>query len=251
LFCEKPLTRTSADAREALALLQNYPPVFAIGFVRRYMKKSRKIKQMLEQGVLGKIRYCNVDLPMGCYCRMYGDWFSDFDKCGGVIIDMLAHHVDLANWFFGEAESVYTAGMLLDQTQKLPSDYAAGIITYRNGIICNMMCSWQRFGRSNEMMEIYGEKGALMMDGSDLITYYPADGEKQQIDTAAAETSVKGVEQVNTGNGFLVEARHLVEALNGGPLDGMPTVEDGFRSLEIGLAMIESAQYNRVVTLPL
>ncbi|MDD5597308.1 MAG: Gfo/Idh/MocA family oxidoreductase [Victivallaceae bacterium] len=251
LFCEKPLTRTLEDASEALTLLQAYPKVFSVGFVRRYMTKSRKIKQLLAEGLIGKVRYCNVDLPFGKYARMYGDWFTDFDKCGGVIIDMLAHHVDLANWFFGEALSVYAAGMLLDPVQELPSDYAAGIVKYKNGVICNLMCSWQRFGRSGEIMEICGEKGALVMDGSDIITFYPLNGEKQPIDVSTAAEAAKGVEQVNTGNAFLIEAKHLVTAVKGGSVKDMPTVHDAFRSLEIGLAMIESARSNSVILLPL
>ncbi|MFA6715919.1 MAG: Gfo/Idh/MocA family oxidoreductase, partial [Victivallaceae bacterium] len=179
------------------------------------------------------------------------DWFTDFNKCGGVIIDMLAHHVDLANWFFGEAQSVYAAGMLLDPAQELPSDYAAGIVKYKNGVICNLMCSWQRFGRSDEIMEIYGEKGALVMDGSDIITFYPLNGEKQSIDVGTAVEAAEGVKQVNTGNAFLIEAKHLIAAVNGESAKDMPTIHDAFRSLEIGLAMIESARNNSVILLPL
>ena len=251
VFCEKPITRTLDDASEVLALLWNYPKLFTVGFVRRYMAKSQKIKQLLAEGLIGKVRYCNIDLPFGAYRRMYGDWFADFDKSGGVIIDMLAHHVDLANWFFGEAKSVYAAGMLLDRTQELPSDYVTGIVRYKNGVICNLMCSWQRFGRSNEQMEIYGEKGALVMDGSDKITYYPLDGEKQEIDIRILASQAGGVEQVNVADGFLAETEHLVAAINGNIPNEMPTAQDGFRSLEIGIAMIQSAQSNNVVLLPL
>ena len=251
IFCEKPVTRTLDDAKEAIALLKDYPKLFTVGFVRRYMAKSLKVKQLLEEGLIGKLRYCNVDLPFGAYRRMYGDWFTDFDKSGGVIIDMLAHHVDLANWFFGEAESVYAAGMLLDKTQELPSDYVASVVKYKNGVICNLMCAWQRFGRSNEQMEIYGDKGALVMDGSDNITFYPLGGEKQLIDVNISEAKAGGVEQVNVADGFQAEAARLVAAINGASIEGMPTIHDGFRSLEVGIAMIKSAQTNQVVTLPL
>lgn len=251
IFCEKPLTRTLEDAREALALLKNYPKLFTVGFVRRYMAKSLKVKQLLAEGLIGKIRYCNIDLPFGAYRRMYGDWFTDFDKSGGVIIDMLAHHVDLANWFFGDVKSVYATGMLLDKTQELPSDYVASVVKYENGVICNLMCAWQRFGRSNEQMEIYGEKGALTMDGSDKITFHQLGGEKQLIDISTVVDKAGGVEQVNVADGFQTEAERLIAAINGGSREGMPTAMDGFRSLEVGIAMIESAKSDNVVYIPL
>lgn len=228
IFCEKPLTRTFKDAKEALALLKNYPKLFTVGFVRRYMAKSLKVKQLLAEGLIGKVRYCNVDLPFGKYRRMPGDWFTDFDKSGGVIIDMLAHHVDLANWFFGEAATVYASGMLLAPSQELPSDYVASVVKYKNGVICNMMCSWQRFGRSNEQMEIYGEKGALTMDGSNVIVFYPMDGEKQSFDISTVINQAAGVEQVNVADGFQAEAERVVTAIQGGSQQGMPTAQMAF-----------------------
>jgi predicted dehydrogenase len=249
LFCEKPLTRTLEDARAALDLLRSYPRVFSIGFVRRHMAKSQKVKQLLSEGLIGRVRYCNVDLPLGIYRRMPGDWFADFGKSGGVIIDMLAHHVDLANWFFGDARSVFAAGMLLDSAPALPSDYVAAAVKYRSGVICNMMCAWQRFGRTNEMMEIYGDKGALVMDGSASLTFYPSSGEKQLIDTHTETGQAKGVEQVSSDSGFLVEMRRMTDAVLGGSREKLPGVMDGFRSLEIGLAMIKSAEEGRVVEL--
>jgi predicted dehydrogenase len=251
LFCEKPLVRTKEDIKEALKLLENYPKVFSVGFVRRYMAKAQKIKELISDGLIGKLRFCNVDLPMGRYKRMYGDWFADFEKCGGVIIDMLAHHVDLANWFLGEAQSVYAQSMLLDPSQELPSDYVSSVVKYKSGVICNLMCSWQRFGRSNEMMEIYGEKGALVMDGADFVTYYNQKGEKEEIEVGVAAEGAKGVEQINSGNAFLIEMQTLTDAVNGASQEGMPTIKDAVRSLEIGLAMIESSKNDSIVKLPL
>lgn len=251
VFCEKPLTRTLEDAKEALALLKGYPKLFTVGFVRRYMAKSLKVKQLLAEGLIGKVRYCNIDLPFGAYRRMYGDWFADFDKSGGVIVDMLAHHADLANWYFGEADSVYAAGMLLDRTQELPSDYAAAVVRYKNGVICNLMCAWQRFGRSNEQMEIYGEKGSLTMDGTDSIAFHPLGGEKRLIEVNVAADKAGGVEQVNVADGFQIEAERFVKAVAGGSREGMPTAQDGFLSLALGIAMIKSAQTNQVVKFPL
>lgn len=97
IFCEKPLCRTQDDADRLLALLEGYQKLFAVGFVRRHMYKVIKAKQMLDANTLGRILYCNVDLPHGKYKRMPGDWFADFELCGGAILDMLAHHVDLCN----------------------------------------------------------------------------------------------------------------------------------------------------------
>ncbi len=251
LFCEKALCRTPETEKELLALLKNYDRLFTVGFVRRHLAKSIVMKKMIESGVIGKLRYCNVDLTLGKYKRLPGDWFADFDLCGGVIIDMLAHHIDLANWYFGKAKRVYANSLLLSKEQPMPADYAASVVTYENGVICNMICSWQRFGRSNELMEVYGDKGALVMDGSANITHVSADGSSVLIDSEKEwekEKPFSQLEEVNIGSGLFCQLKNITDTLNGKP-QPLPTIQDACRSLDVSFAMIESAKNGTAVTL--
>jgi len=252
VFCEKALCRTPEDADALLKSVEAYDKLFTVGFVRRHMQKTIVMKQLIAEGRIGRVRYCNVDLPLGCYRRMPGDWFADFDLCGGVIIDMLAHHIDLANWFFGPAKRVYADGMLLTRDQPEPADYVASVVTYASGVICNLMCSWQRFGRSNEMMEVYGDEGALVLDGGPEITWHPKGGETRRIDPVAeTEKRAKpgeGVDQVNIGDGFYCEFRNLTAALEGKRVP-LPTVRDAWNSLAVSFAMIESTRTGKAVEL--
>lgn len=250
LFCEKPLCRDFRQADELLALGRDYKKLFAIGFVRRHMYKAMKLKELLRQNFLGKIRFCNVDLPFGGFKRLNDDWFTHYDKSGGVIMDMLAHHVDLSNWYFGPAARVYAQGDMLDTTQPLPADHVASVVTYKNGVICNFMCNWQRFGRSGELMEIYGEKGALVMDGKPDLTYYPAGGEKQTISAGnAPQASGDGVTEVNVVDGYARQMLNLYKYMKGDHSVPFPVLQDGYNSLMIAKAMMESATSNKVVEL--
>lgn len=252
IFCEKALCRTPEDAKILLERGEAYGKLFTVGFVRRHMQKTIVLKQLLDEGRIGRLRYCNVDLPLGCYRRMPGDWFADFELCGGVIVDMLAHHIDLANWFFGPAKRVYADSLLLAGDQPEPADYVASVVTYADGVICNLMCSWQRFGRSNEMMEIYGDEGALVLDGSPEITWHSKTGETRRLDPVAeTERRAKpgeGVDQVRIGDGFYCEFRNLTAALEGKPVS-LPTVRDAWNSLAVSFAMIESARTGKAVEL--
>jgi predicted dehydrogenase len=252
IFCEKPLCRQPKEAEELLAAMKDYPRLFTVGFVRRHMSKTLKARQIIASGQLGRLRYCNVDLPLGGYRRMPGDWFADFDKCGGATLDMLAHHVDLCNWFFGKPIRVSASSMMLDPSLPLPADYVASIVNYDSGVICNLMSSWQRFGRSNEMMEIYGEKGALVIDGSDALTVYHADGSKESIDSTldfpAPKVVGQGVNEVNAASGLFRQAQNLTHALSGQKV-ALPKMLDASTSVKVGLSMIESAQTGKTVVL--
>ncbi len=235
IFCEKPLCRTKEDADELLAAGQKSTTPFTVGFVLRHMGKTKKLKELLDAGTIGRIRFCNVDLPLGIYRRMPGDWFADFNLCGGVILDMLAHHVDLANWFFGTPKRIYAAGLLMDPSQPEPADYVASVVTYQNGIIANFICNWQRFGRSGEMMEIYGDIGSLTIDGSDSLTYYPKGGEKQLIATSGESGPPQQMED-------------FIECVRGNRHPAV-SLQDGYNSLIVGLAMIESIKKQKVMEL--
>ena len=247
VFTEKPLCRFAEQAAEYRTLLRDFDKVFGIGFVRRHMTKTQVFKSLLESGKIGRVRFCNVDLPFGAFRRMPGDWFTEYKRSGGVILDMLAHHMDLANWFFGKAVRVYAQGMLLDPTQELPSDYVSATVTYESGAIVNMMCSWQRFGRSAEMMEVYGEKGALTLSGADTIGYAPLGGEAQEID-ASEIVSGSGVDNARTGNGFMNEMRHFIACIENGKTY-TPGIPEAFASFALAEAMMRSAETGKVVTI--
>ena len=245
VFTEKPLCRFAEQAEDYKKLLSGFDKTFGIGFVRRHMYKSKVFKDLLDEGKLGKLKFCNVDLPFGAFKRIHGDWFTDYRRSGGVILDMLAHHMDLANWFFGRPVLVYAQGLLLDPTQELPSDYVSATVTYENGVIANMMCSWQRFGRSGERMEVYGNKGALTMTGADMLEYAPLGEEIQQV-SAVEEIAGGGVVNASTGNGFMAEMKMFVKAVETGSLF-TPGIPEAFTSFAVAEAMMRSAETGKSI----
>ncbi|MBQ7693872.1 MAG: Gfo/Idh/MocA family oxidoreductase, partial [Lentisphaeria bacterium] len=97
IFCEKPLCRTPEELKELAPLISNYKNLFAIGFVRRYSPGVVLMKKLIEEGKIGKIICSSVCCLFGGFRREWGDWFADYDKSGGVMLDMLAHHCDLQN----------------------------------------------------------------------------------------------------------------------------------------------------------
>ena len=245
VFTEKPLCRFAEQAEEYRSILKDFRKTFGIGFVRRHMLKTIEFKKMLDSGTIGRIRFCNVDLPFGAYKRMYGDWFTDYKRSGGVILDMLAHHIDLANWFFGPAERVYAQGLLLDPKQELPADHVSATITYANGVIVNMMCNWQRFGRSGEMMEVYGEKGSLTMNSSQNLQLALPGAPVQNIEINETAQGI-GVNNASTGNGFLNEMMNFADAVRSGK-SFSPGIPEAFASFDVAEAMMRSAETNQVV----
>jgi len=246
VFSEKPFCRDGADRDRLVKLLTGYGKPYGIGFVRRHMRKTQLLKSLLDDNAIGKLKFCNVDLPFGGFKRMYGDWFADYRRSGGVILDMLAHHIDLANFFFGRPVRVFAQGMMLDASQALPSDYVSSTVTYANGVIVNFMCTWQRFGRSGEMMEIYGDKGCLTMCGDEFLTH--SELGKDTVKINANEADAIGVSNMKTGSGFANEIAAFTEAVEKGGAY-TPSLAEGIASFAVADGMMKSAETNKVIEL--
>ena len=248
VFCEKPLCREEADVEAMYKVLKAYDLPYTCGFVRRQMTKTRQALDILRSGKLGRIRFCNIDLPFGGFKRLRGDWFADFESSGGVALDMMAHHMDLCNLFFGEAVRVYADGIALDPAQPLPADHAAGIVTYKSGVICSMFCTWQRFGRTAERMEIYGENGCITLDGEDAPLLEMA-GEKAVRLTAGEAAAPSVVEEVKVGDAFSRQMGAIIRLMTTGERDLLATPDDAYASVKIGLAMLKSMATGEAVKL--
>lgn len=238
VFCEKPICRTWAEAEQMLAAEAKSKSRVAVGFVRRFHPGQQKFVELVRDGLVGPLRFCNVDLVVGAFKRLPGDWFADFELSGGVILDMLAHHLDLLNWSFGAPARVYCESLLMNPSLPEPNDYASATLTYKNNVICNILCGWQRFGRSANCYEIYGDNGSLTYSwGAKHIVHYPKGGEKQEIAFEATDESP-----------YATEIKSWLASIAAGTPPKV-TLQDGVDSLRIALAMITSSQEKRLVQL--
>ena len=232
IFCEKPLCRTREDLNELAPLIQSYGNFFTIGFVRRYSPVTRIMKKLIDEGKLGKLRSGSVACLIGTFRREWGDWFADYDKSGGVMLDMLAHHCDLLNYIIGRPVSIYAQSFCLSKEQPLPSDYASATAVLEGNVICNMECYWLRGGPTDVYLTVYGEKGALKLTDVGVFFY----------DIGGKETKFEGT----SAQMFEAEWDAVVDCVINGkkPLVG---AQDAINAMEFCLGMMDSAETGNVV----
>ena len=232
IFCEKPLCRTREALDELAPLILNYSNFFAIGFVRRYSPITAIIKKLIDEGKLGKLRCGSVNCLIGSFRREWGDWFADYDKSGGCMLDMLTHQCDLLNYFIGKPVSVYARAFRLSKEQPLPSDYVSATAVYEDDYICNLECAWQRGGPTDVYMTIYGEKGALKY--TDVGAYF--------YDIGGKEIKYEGT----SAKMFEAEWDSVVDCVVNGRKP-LATAQDAINAMKFCLGMMESAETGKVV----
>ncbi|MDX9981869.1 MAG: Gfo/Idh/MocA family oxidoreductase, partial [Lentisphaeria bacterium] len=232
ILCEKPMVRHRGEA-EAIRREPNAATKLAIGFMRRQQPPYQKIKQWIDDGTLGAIRMVKMGCNVAAYKRLWDDWFADFALCGGVPLDMLSHHFNLLNWYFGMPRQVCGAGLMFDRPMEQPVDYISGSFVYADGMIANIDGSWQRQGVGYDRIEVYGDKATALFDQRELMLCRPGQNEKVDVGQPVAPY----VEQMKS---FVATV-----AAGGVPAIG---VEDGYWAFRTADALIESAKTGRFVT---
>ncbi len=100
IFCEKPLTTTAEDSMDVVeAEIEGGKHLIQVGFMRRYDKGYRQVKEMLESGEFGA--------PLYLKCTHWNPEVGanyDSQMC---VYDTAIHEIDVLHWLVGdEYESV-------------------------------------------------------------------------------------------------------------------------------------------------
>ena len=107
VLCEKPMAVSVVEAEEMTALAMAKGVKTMIPFTYRFLPHARYIKQLIDDGYIGKPYHLNIR-----YFHAFGrnaeyGWGWDADVVGaGDVANLGSHPIYLALWYFGEVESV-------------------------------------------------------------------------------------------------------------------------------------------------
>ena len=103
VFAEKPLATTLGDCQEIYSAWKKSGCHFMTGFVLRYSKLYRKVKDLLDRGTVGKIIGIdaneNIRPSHGGY--IVNSWRGQKELGGPYILEKCCHDLDLLIWFTG------------------------------------------------------------------------------------------------------------------------------------------------------
>ncbi|MDL2324347.1 Gfo/Idh/MocA family oxidoreductase [Ruminococcaceae bacterium OttesenSCG-928-A16] len=167
-YIEKPMANNYQDCQEILELSkQTGIPVY-VAYYRRGLEKYIRIKELVDSGVLGNIRFVQLSQFM---CPEA----ADLDKNnlpwrlqpqatgGGKFMDMATHVLDIVEYFFGEITSVHGQAENYAGLYEV-EDTVSAIFRCKSGVMGNgMWCYAASF--NHEEMLIVGEKGHIRTTG--------------------------------------------------------------------------------------
>ena len=144
VLCEKPLSLNFELANQMTALAHEKQVTTMVPFTYRYMPSTRYVKQLIDEGFLGKPYHLHMRYYAGYGRKNEGyNWRFDVGKAGsGALGDIGSHFLHLAIWFFGEIEAVCSQlGQMVErdsldsegQPYEVADDTAMLMLRFTNG----------------------------------------------------------------------------------------------------------------------
>jgi predicted dehydrogenase len=164
IVCEKPLARTTRQAREIVTACRKAGVQLLVAHVVRFFPEYALAHSAVVEGQIGKPAV--IRLHRGSYRpkKPAGNWFLDEVKSGGILMDLMIHDYDYARWVAGEVESV-SARRVTQRHPDAPVDYGLVILSHRSGALSHIAGAWAYPPPTfRTHLEIAGDRGLIEFD---------------------------------------------------------------------------------------
>lgn len=171
---EKPAGVYTKQVKELNEFAATKPELtFGIMFNQRTNALYQKVKEIVDNGEIGKIRRTNWMIttwwrPQGYYDQ--SEWRATWSgEGGGVLVNQAPHQIDLLQWICGMPKKVYSNVKYGYQRNISVEDEVTTILDYGNGATgVFITCTHDVIG--TDRFEILGDKGKIVVDDSKKVT---------------------------------------------------------------------------------
>jgi predicted dehydrogenase len=165
VICQKPMAPDFETAREMMEVTGKAGVRFYVHENYRWQPQFRRVKALLEQGLIGK--------PFRCLTG-FNTAFPVFDTQpflatlkNFALTDQGSHQFDVLRFLFGEAHSIYTQIQTVNPTIK-GEDVATSLLRMKNGVVCVQEISFssplEKEVFPQTLLLIEGERGSIRLD---------------------------------------------------------------------------------------
>lgn len=163
VFCEKPMGRSSREARELVDLARKKSLVLAVGYNKRLNENYVQARKTLEELKLGNILQAHaISVTPGPYVDWIAssDWFFD-EKTGGILYDIFPHLLDLLMFILSDDIIGMDAKASASRSELGMVDNISTVYRTENGVIGTISVGWGA-GASNESIQVHGTGGSFL-----------------------------------------------------------------------------------------
>ena len=239
IFCEKPIHTDIDKIKEAIAEVDKAGVKLQVGFVRRFDRSHKAVRDVVASGKLGNpyvVKVCSRDPA--------GPPMEYIKVSGGIFLDMMIHDFDMVRYLSGSdvVEVSTTGAVLTDPRYADYDDVDTAIVTLKFangaiGVIDN--CRQAPYGY-DQRVEVLCEKGSVQDNNHLENEAYVSTAENVE----SAKPTYFFLERYN--DAFVAEVKDFIDAVMNDketPVSG----KDGLEPVRIAIAAKKSLQEGRPV----
>lgn len=99
VFLEKPIATSFEGGKRVIEARDKSGKILMIGFVLRYNKAYKRMKELIDSGVIGDLKTGWVLHSVGAGSDWYfHDWHGTVSNTGGLLLQKGSHDLDIINW---------------------------------------------------------------------------------------------------------------------------------------------------------
>lgn len=170
VFCEKPLTLSSGEKRELVALAETRGLVNQVGYHNRFIGAFAEAKRLLGLGAIGDVSHLLAESYGPVVLRPKGStWRTMRHEGGGCLYDYAAHPINLVNWFAGSPVSV--GGTVLGKIFSAQTeDEVYSTLHFAAGVTAQLSVNWSDESRRkmSTKVSIWGSAGRITADRQEI-----------------------------------------------------------------------------------
>ena len=156
VLCEKPLTRSPAEAEEAFAAAERAGRILMEAFMWRHSPQTAKLEQLVRGGVIGQLQLLRATFSFPVEGRRNIRLAPELE--GGALMDVGAYCVSAARLLAGEPERVYGEQVIGDTGVDI---LFTGILRFARGAIAQIDAGMELPRRDG--LEAVGTEGSLVI----------------------------------------------------------------------------------------
>jgi predicted dehydrogenase len=167
ILCEKPLTMTIKEAKEAVRACKANKVFLQEGYMMKFHGGHTLIRELIAKGRIGKVVYMRAQLACW-YPPIPGAWRQNpRSGGGGALIDMATHLYDLLEFLSGQ-QIKRVAALTGRQVQAYKSEDSSTTLLEMSGgaqaVAEAFFCIPDQASKTR--LEIYGSGGAILTEGT-------------------------------------------------------------------------------------
>jgi len=243
IFCEKPLDLEVLTAKKSLAVVAEENVSLYLGFNRRHDPSFNKLKQEIENGVIGQLEIVSITSRDPSPPPL--DYIG---RSGGLFRDMMIHDFDMARWLLGEepVEIFAQGSVLIDQRigEEGDVDTAVALLKTASGRLCQISNSRRCAYGYDQRIEAFGSKGMVSSVNATGSHLEWADKRGHHSEVALPFFLER------YADAYRLQLEKFLQTLGGESMD-LPDGDDGLKALQIADAAQQSHELGKPVSLKL